>query len=113
MGQLAREGIVAAAHGDEDGAIAANGAIWGFEYKVHPTSPNAIIQKDIDAFLSNTHDDGRGWAMGLVDPSQGIQAQILPSAALPTAPETSTWVMLTIGLLAMAGKIVHRNAVRA
>jgi hypothetical protein len=106
MGQIARLGLLDAAHGDQDGAIAANGAIWGLEYGVHVTSPNATIQSDLDAFVSNTHDDGRGWALGLVDPLQGDQAQILPSAAVP---EPSTWLMALIGFACIGFSIFRQR----
>ena len=105
IGQIARLGLLDAAHGDEDGAIAANGAIWGLLYKVAPTSPNATIQSEIVSFMTNTHNDGRGWALGLVDPLQGDQAQILPEAV----PEPATWLMMLIGFACIGFSIFRQR----
>jgi hypothetical protein len=93
LGQIARAGLLDAAGANQDGAIAAQAAIWGFEYGGPVTSTDATIQSDIYAFMDNTHDNGTGWAHGLISLS-GTQDQILASAAVP---ETSTWLMLLVG----------------
>jgi hypothetical protein len=110
MGQLTRIGLDATAHGDTDLSIAAQAAVWATEPGTGPvTSPDPTIESELTKLLATTHDNGTGFANGLVS-LNGAQGMILPSAA---APELSTWVLLSLGLLALAGKLAHRKLVRA
>jgi hypothetical protein len=106
MGQLTTLGLELSGKGDEGGAIAAQGALWGIEYGVHVTSTDPSIQSTIDVLESVVSDDGRGWALGLIDPLQGDQGQILPEAI----PEASTWLMLLTGSVAMGFMAFRRRA---
>ena len=108
MGQLTTLGIGLSHIGDEGGAIAAQGALWGIEYGVHVTSTDPSIQSTMDILVSVVSDDGRGWAHGLIDPLQGDQAQILPE----TIPEASTWLMMLTGF-AVLGFMGWRKRVPA
>jgi len=74
----------------EDGAIAAQAAIWGVEYGVQVSSTDPIIQKDITADLK-VSDNGRGDAFGLLA-DNGQQSQITGGV-----PEPATWAMMLMG----------------
>jgi hypothetical protein len=91
MGQLANIGRYDYLKGNEDGAIAAQAAIWGLEYKVAVSSTDPIIESDIVNFLK-VQDNGHGWASGLV-PANGTDWQ----AQITGIPEPSTWAMMLIG----------------
>ena len=97
MGQLAGIGLVDLAHGNDDGSIAAQGAIWELEYGGPVTSPNAAITEDIFTLLDTVHNNGTGFAHGLIS-LDGTQDQILAS---PAVPEASTWAMMLIGFLGL------------
>jgi hypothetical protein len=107
MGQLTRIGLGDLAHGNDDGSIAAQGAIWELEYGGPVTSSNATIQADIISLLDTTHDNGTGFAHGLIS-LQGDQGQILPSAV----PEPSTWAMMLLGFVGL-GYAASRQKKRA
>ena len=92
MGQLADIGKYDYSKGNEDGAIAAQAAIWGLEYNVPVTSTDATIQADITNFLQ-IQDNGRGFAAGLV-PTDGNSTQ---SQITGGVPEPSTWAMMLLG----------------
>ena len=109
MGQIAGIGLADLAKGNDDGSIAAQGAIWELEYGGPVTSTDATIQGDITTLLDTVHDDGTGFAQGLISES-GTQDQILGSAAVP---EPSTWVMLLMGIvgLSVATRKTRRDAI--
>ena len=90
MGQLADIGRFDYLHHDEDGAIAAQAAIWGLEYGVGVSSTDGVIQADITADLEVT-DNGRGYAEGLIS-DDGRQSQITGGV-----PEPATWAMMLMG----------------
>jgi hypothetical protein len=106
MGQLTSIGLGDLAHGNDDGSIAAQAAIWELEYGGPVTSPNATIQADIISLLDTTHDNGTGFAHGLIS-LQGDQGQILPSAAVP---EASTWLMILTGFAGLGYAAIRRKA---
>ena len=89
MGQLADIGRVAYYKGDEDGAIAAQAAIWSIEYGINVTSTDATIQGDLAKDLL-VKQDGYGYARGLIG-LDGQQSQILG------VPEPTTWAMILAG----------------
>lgn len=94
MGQIARIGLTDMALGhNPDPVIAANAAIWALEYHTLATSTDSGVQAFIDYFETDIHDDGQGFAQGLIS-LDGAQSQILASAAIP---ETTTWLMLLLG----------------
>jgi hypothetical protein len=97
MGQLAGIGLADLAKGNDDGSIAAQAAIWKLEYGGPVTSSNATIQEDITMLLDTVHNNGTGFAHGLISLS-GTQDQILAS---PAVPEASTWAMMLIGFLGL------------
>jgi hypothetical protein len=97
MGQLAEVGLAALGKGNDDLSIAAQGAIWKLEYGGPVTSPNSIVQADIMSLLDDTHNDGTGFAHGLIS-LDGAQSQILAS---PAVPEASTWIMMLCGFVGL------------
>src|SRR3981081_4416766 len=60
MGQLADIGKYDYFHHNEDGAIAAQAAIWGVEYHIPVSSSDPIIENYINHDLT-LHDNGSGW----------------------------------------------------
>ena len=90
MGQLANIGKYDYAKGDEDGAIAAQAAIWGIEYGVAVTSSDKTIEGDLLLDLM-VKDNGRGDASGLIA-DNGQQSQITGGV-----PEPATWAMMLMG----------------
>jgi hypothetical protein len=100
MGQLTTIGLNAFDAGFDTGnfdlTIAAQAAIWSIEYTTPNTapvtSPNATVESDIVMLLDTVHNDGTGFAHGLIS-LDGTQDQILPSAI----PEPSTWAMIILG----------------
>jgi hypothetical protein len=96
MGQLADIGKYDFSKGDEDGAIAAQAAIWDIEYGVAVTSSDATIQHDITEDLK-VQDNGRGLANGLIG-LDGQQSQITGGV-----PEPATWAMMLMGFGGLGG----------
>jgi hypothetical protein len=90
MGQLANIGRKDFAKSDEDGAIAAQAAIWDLEYGVTVTSSDTTIQGDITADLK-VGDNGDGYANGLI----GLDGQ--QSQVTGVVPEPATWAMMLMG----------------
>lgn len=105
MGQLADIGRSDYFKGNEDGAIAAQAAIWGIEYKVVVASTDTTIENDINLDL-NVKDNGSGWALG-IEPSNGnnTQAQILGDV-----PEPSTWAMMIVGFFSVGFMAYRRKS---
>ncbi len=92
MGQIADLGRSDYLSGDEDGAIAAQAAIWGLEYGLNVSSTDATINGDIQQDLL-IKDNGRGYALGLIA-QDGTQSQII---GLGGVPEPATWAMMLLG----------------
>lgn len=92
MGQLANIGRSDYAKGNEDGAIAAQAAIWGIEYGVSVSSTDSTIETDILQDLK-VKDNGRGYAFGIYS-TDGYpwQAQITGGV-----PEPSSWALMLLG----------------
>jgi hypothetical protein len=109
MGQLTRIGLNAFAAGNFDLSIASQVATWVTEGEGPATSANATIESDITMLLDTVHNDGTGFAIGLVSP-QGVQGQIF---AGPAAPEASTWAMMLMGFvgLGFAARKTRRTAI--
>lgn len=108
LGQLAGIGLRAATDGNEDLSIAAQAAIWELEYGGPVTSPDGTVQSDIVELLATTHNDGEGYAEGLISAS-GAQGQILASLAVP---ETRTWLMVLVGFAGLGVAASRCRAVR-
>ena len=108
MGQIAEIGIVALDKGNDDLSIAAQGAIWELEYGGPVTSPNAVITQDIFSLLDTTHNDGTGFAHGLIS-LDGTQNQILAS---PSVPEASTWMMMLAGFVGLGFAATRQTKTR-
>ena len=92
MGQLADLGKYDYLKGNEEGAIAAQAAIWGIEYNTPVSSSDATIE----AYITNdlkVQDNGHGWATGL-KPVDGYSFQ---SQITGGVPEPSTWAMMLVG----------------
>jgi hypothetical protein len=109
MGQLARIGLDAAGAGNVALEIAAQAAIWVTEPGNGPaTSTNASVESDITMLLDTVHNNGTGFAMGLVS-TDGVQGQIFGS---PAVPEASTWAMMLLGFvgLGFAARQTKRTA---
>jgi hypothetical protein len=83
MGQLADLGVLDYEKGNEDGAIAAQAAIWGIEYDTGVSSTDSTIEADITQDLTVT-DNHQGRAIGLIS-TDGLQSQII--GLVPAAPE--------------------------
>jgi hypothetical protein len=90
MGQLADLGRMDYENHDEDGAIAAQAAIWGLEYNTAVSSTDPTISADITTDLM-VKDNGHGYAEGLIA-DNGQQSQILGGV-----PEPATWAMMLMG----------------
>jgi hypothetical protein len=113
MGQLADLGYLDYAKENEDGAIAAQAAIWGIEYGIPVSSTDPTIEGYITQDLKVTP-DGQGWAIGLITTDGGTQqSEILglppidttgggtPFGGLggvPAAPEPASWALMLIGV---------------
>jgi PEP-CTERM motif len=97
MGQLTRIGLNAFAAGNFDLSIASQVATWVTEGEGPATSTNATVESDITMLLDTVHNNGTGFAMGLISPD-GVQGQILPSAAVP---EPATWAMMLLGFIGL------------
>jgi hypothetical protein len=102
MGQLANIGRTDYGVGDEDGAIAAQAAIWGIEYGLTVTSTDSTIESLITQDMTVT-DNGGGWATGLISET-GQQAQIIgvglggnQPLVNGAVPEPATWAVMLIG----------------
>ncbi len=93
MGQIADLGRYDYLNGDEDGAIAAQAAIWGVEYGLNVSSTDATINGDIQQDLL-IKDNGRGYALGLIA-EDGTQSQII---GIGGVPEPATWMMMLLGV---------------
>jgi len=90
MGQLADIGVFDYDHHNEDGAIAAQAAIWGIEYGVAVTSTDSTIQHFINQDLT-VKNNGKGFATGLIG-MDGQQSQITGGV-----PEPAAWAMMLMG----------------
>ena len=75
MGQLADLGVLDFDKGNEDGAMAAQAAIWDIEYGIGVSSVDPTIEADITQDLK-VKDNGDGYAIGLISTS-GAQSQII------------------------------------
>ena len=108
MGQLADIGRFDYFHSNEDGAIAAQAAIWGIEYNIAVTSSDSTIENYILSDL-NIHANNTGWALGIV-PIDGsnTQAQLLGGV-----PEPSTWAMMLLGFAGLGFMAYRRKATPA
>jgi hypothetical protein len=98
MGQLANLGKFDYAKGNENGAIAAQAAIWGLEYGAAISSSDATIESDILADLK-VKDNGTGYAFGLIS-DDGHQAQITGGV-----PEPATWAMMLSGFFGLGAAV--------
>jgi hypothetical protein len=97
MGQLADIGREAYHKGDENGAIAAQAAIWGLEYGVKVTSTDSSLDDLIQTDMSIGYHGG-GYALGLIANTGFFQqAQIIGSAA----PEPGAWALMMFGVGAL------------
>jgi len=94
MGQIANLGRHDYFHGNEDGAIAAQAAIWSVEYGAPVSSTDPTVESYITKYLKIT-DNGRGYAFG-IQSANGVQNQILGGV-----PEPSTWAMMLFGVGAL------------
>jgi len=103
MGQLADIGRFDYLHGNKEGAIAAQAAIWGIEYNIAVSSTDPTIQSYISNYLQFT-DNHTGYALGII-PTDGnaTQAQITGGV-----PEPSTWAMMLLGF-AGVGFMAYRR----
>ena len=90
MGQLAEIGIVDYDHHNENGAIAAQAAIWDIEYGVDVTSTDPVLSALIADDL-NVKDNMKGFAFGLIS-DDGHQSQLTGGV-----PEPATWGMMLVG----------------
>jgi|ERR1700761_3415614 len=105
MGQLANIGRYDYLSGNEDGAIAAQAAIWGIEYNAAVSSSDPTIENYIIKDLK-IQDDGTGFARGImsIDADSPTQAQITGSV-----PESSTWAMLLAGFAGVGFMAYRKN----
>jgi hypothetical protein len=110
MGQLAVIGKLDYAHGNEDGAIAAQAAIWDIEYGVTASSSDSTVQADITSLLSHLHYNGGGWATGLI--AQGFPGAGATQSFVTGVPEPATWAMMILGL-GLVGVAARRRSRRA
>jgi hypothetical protein len=92
MGQLADIGRYDYLHGNEDGAIAAQAAIWSVEYGISASSSDSTIESDITSLLHTVTYHGGGYAFGLI-PTDGTHWQ----AQITGVPELGTWAMMLVG----------------
>jgi hypothetical protein len=104
MGQLADVGKYDYSKGNEDGAIAAQAAIWGIEYKTPVSSTDSTIEADILSDLK-VKDNGRGWASG-IEPANGYDFQ---SQITGGVPEPSTWAMMLLGFAGLGFAAYRRS----
>ncbi len=95
MGQLASLGQSDYLQGDEQGAIAAQAAIWGLEYNIDVSSTDTVIESNILRDL-RIADNGGGYAIGIIS-DIGTQNQLLGGVV----PEPGTWAMMVLGVLAV------------
>jgi len=102
MGQIADIGRAAYLGGDENGAIAAQAAIWSIEYGAAVSSTDATIQADILSDLL-VADNGHGFALGIVS-ENGTQNQIIG-----VVPEPATWAMMMLGLFGLGAALRKRR----
>ncbi|HEY2707988.1 MAG TPA: PEPxxWA-CTERM sorting domain-containing protein [Caulobacteraceae bacterium] len=104
MAQLAGMGEIARVNHDEDGAIAAQAAIWGLEYGIGVSSSDHDTELDIEQDLTITALDNGPPVWGLVAQG-GTQSQLIGFQASPdgngdqfSVPEPAEWAMLCLGV---------------
>lgn len=102
MGQLAYDGLEYFQAGNKAGAEAAQLVIWNLEYDLQVTPVNQAVRYYTNLLMFSIHDDGTGYAEGLISLS-GTQSLVLPSWPIdpPATPESSTWAMMLIGFLSL------------
>jgi hypothetical protein len=108
IGQIAGLGHRDYLHGDVDGQVAAQAAIWQLEYggvSINPDLSHPDIEQDFHNFLTNVHDNGHGWAEALIS-ERGNQNLVLG------VPEPATWTSMILGF-ALIGAASRRRAVSA
>lgn len=103
MGQIANLGRADYLGGNEDGAIAAQAAIWAVENGLTVSSTDATVNADIQQDLL-IKDNGQGWANGLIA-EDGTQSQIIGVGGVP---EPATWAMMLMGVGGV-GAALRRN----
>jgi len=106
MGQLADIGKYDYSKGNEDGAIAAQAAIWGLEYNTPVSSSDATIESLITQDLQVTN-NGKGYATGLISDA-GWQSQIMGGV-----PEPATWAIMLAGFFGVGGMMRRARDRRA
>jgi hypothetical protein len=106
IGQLAEIGDYDFSHHNEDGAIAAQAAIWNDEYNTKDlpdfvSSTDNTINNDITYDITHVTNNGKGWAYGLIADG-GTQSEVLG------LPEPSSWALLLLGVFGVGAMLRRR-----